>query len=97
MNNNLPLYFDQMFVQNQPQHNYNTRNQNVTFFPDPNHSTISKSVRYFVPRVIMNSVPLILNKLTTHSYHGFSRYVKHHFIQSYEVTCEIANCYICSY
>ncbi len=42
------------------------------------------SIRYQIPKVI-NSTPMeILRKINTHSLQGFSRYIKHTIIQSYQ-------------
>ena len=39
---------------------------------------------------------LVSDKITTHSYAGFSRYAKQYFIQLYKYECVISNCYIFS-
>ena len=38
----------------------------------------------------------IKHKLYTHSIEGLSSYMKRHHIETYTMTCEIENCYICN-
>ena len=38
----------------------------------------------------------ILQKMTTHSIHGFSSNIKKFYLKSYEVECSIPNCYVCN-
>ena len=48
-------------------------------------------------RNVLSSIPtLVSDKITTHSYGGFSRYAKEYFIKLYKYECVISNCYICS-
>ena len=39
---------------------------------------------------------LILEKVFTHSYAGFSKYSKDVFIKGYSYECQIENCYVCA-
>ena len=48
-----------------------------------------------LPYIFNNSQDLIINKIYTHSYDGFCRYIKRHYINLYENNCNITNCYIC--
>ena len=38
----------------------------------------------------------ILDKIDTHSLNGFTNYVKLFLLQTYQDTCTVPNCYICS-
>ena len=43
----------------------------------------------------MNTCPTYIKDLIyTHSFKGFSSYIKHHIISSYSEYCDIINCYI---
>ncbi len=47
--------------------------------------------------MVINSTPLmILEKIGTHSLHGFARYIKQYLLQSYQELCTTVNCYICA-
>ena len=38
---------------------------------------------------------LISDKIYTHSYKGYTLYIKQYYINSYSADCSIENCYIC--
>ena len=48
--------------------------------------TTQKCLRHYLPYV----------KVTTHSYQGFSNYIKQYIIGNYSLECNIHNCYICN-
>ena len=50
---------------------------------------------YGIPQLINNTSLLIIEKIYTHSLHGFVTYVKNKYISQYTVECTIPNCYIC--
>ena len=54
-----------------------------------------KCLRNYLPYVINNCPGLILEKVQTHCFDGFSKYAKNKIINEYEVDCQIINCYIC--
>jgi hypothetical protein len=54
-----------------------------------------KCLRHTLPSVINNTPNHITSKIDTHSYQGFSTYVKKHLIDSYSYECHIPDCYIC--
>ena len=41
------------------------------------------------------SLECITDKLDTHSFSGFSNYMKHYYIQNHNENCLVENCYIC--
>ena len=60
------------------------------------HEFAKHSLRYTLPRTINNTPNIILNKIYTHSLHGFATYINNYFIQTYNIVpCTIINCYIC--
>ena len=67
---------------------------------EPNQTRTKSASRclgiYLKTKVIPNTPENILEKIDTHSYAGFSNYVKSHFLSQYK-PCELgpANCYAC--
>ena len=60
------------------------------------HEYAKKRIRYFILNTLDNCPDLIKHKLYTHSIEGLSSYMKRHHIETYTMTCEIENCYICN-
>ena len=92
----LPSYFYSFNITTQGEnHSYNTRqsdqirtNRTRTHFAD-------NRLKIYLPPLI-NSVPTtLLQKIATHSIHGFSSSIKRYYIGNYSNTCSIPNCYIC--
>ena len=82
--------------QNSSIHNINTRGQHNIHTTRVQHEFAKHSLRYTLPRTIKNTPNIILNKIYTHSLHGFATYIKNFFIQTYNIVpCTIINCYIC--
>ena len=54
-------------------------------------------IRYKIPELIKdNYLPkIVLEKMDTHSYAGFTKYAKTYTISKYKTTCKIRNCYVC--
>ena len=97
-NNLLPNYFRGMLDPIQPiSHNYDTRPRDEPMIARPNSSLAKSSIRYSLPKAILNIPQNIIEKISTHSFGGFSQYVKQYCIGKYNPTCEIENCNICSY
>jgi len=95
-NNSLPDYFlFTMFVRQDEIHRYNTRQASHYRVPQSRHVFVRNSVRHRLPMVFNNCPVNIKEKVYTHSYQGFVRYVRKCFIDDYENTCAIQNCYIC--
>ena len=93
LNNELPHYFNYIFETRQ--HNYNLRNVHmVTTLSSTSRS--SKRLKIFFP-ILLNQLPdLIKQKLYTHSFYGFSQYMKKFVIASYNDSCDVSHCYICN-
>lgn len=92
---NLPQYFTDMFFPFQNIHPYATRNQMNEYIHKPNRALTLKSIRYHIPQLVRELPECILEKIHTHSFEGFSYYVKKYIINKYNVNCNIPNCYIC--
>ena len=95
-NNMVPCYFKDMLTLTQRSHDYGTRNNDETILPQSNTTLAETSVRCYIPNFIEDMPNIILDKIHTHSLHGFSRYTKRYFIERYQSQCLIRNCYVCS-
>ena len=95
--NLLPKYFDVFNLRlNSEIHAHNTRNQHKLRIPFVKHNFAKACVRYQLTKTV-NSMPRsITDKVHTHSFNGFSTYVKFIFLDTYATDCNISNCYVCS-
>ena len=95
--NSLPKKFDVFNLRlNSEIHAHSTRNQNKLRIPFVKHNFAKACVRYQLPKTV-NSMPRsITNKVHTHSFNGFSTYVKFIFLDTYATDCNISSCYVCS-
>ena len=94
-NNNLPVYFNNMFNRVSEVHDYDTRGSSSLRQSRSLTSCAEKCVRNFIPKLLHSMPACITEKLYTHSLNGFAKYTKRYFIQNYDETCQIENCYIC--
>ena len=94
--NELPGYVKQMISPILATHPYATRNQNAPLIPAPSYNLTKKRIRYYIPKVLNNIPQIITDKINTHSYFGFSKYIKTYLINEYSETCTIINCQICN-
>ena len=96
VNNELPLFFNSFSIMPRSEmHTYDTR-QKENMCTNPSiHCFADKCVRSQLP-IALNNTPLrILQKIYTHSYKGFTNYVKHFIIENYQMECLVQNCYVC--
>ena len=91
----LPNYFLHMFPLNSDIHDHSTRQAHNLHHAKSNTASGSNCIRIYLPKFIEQAPEIITDKVQTHSYDGFSKYAKHHFINRYDPTCRLANCYIC--
>ena len=95
-NSMLPEPFLDFYPTNASIHDHYTRQSNNPHLI-PCHTTAAlNSPRHYIPSLIAHIPPLIQEKFYTHSYAGFSNYIKRHYINNYREDCSIMNCYICS-
>ena len=94
-NNHLPSYFSGILDSIYPNHNYETRHREHPVVARFNTLVAKNSIRFALPAEIKVTNELILDKLSTHSFYGFSNYVKKLYIGKYDPLCSIVNCYIC--
>ena len=96
-NNQLPEYFNTLnFIPRSYVHSYNTRRKNYLCSNKTRTKFAEQCIRNVVPKLINDTSPLILNKIDTHSLHGFCTYMKSFYLDLYHYECSISNCYICS-
>jgi hypothetical protein len=95
--NLLPKYFtdSNIFIKNVNIHNYPTRTRNDYCLPRVKHEFGKTSIRYKAPFIFNSMNSLIKDKIYTHSFSGYKQYIKTTFINSYNRTCTIQNCYSC--
>ena len=93
----LPNYFNGMFDDTYPPLEYiTTRQGEVPVVARGRSSAANQSLRYSLPKEMSNTHNLILEKLSTHSFNGFTNYAKQYYISQYNPLCTVANCYICN-
>ena len=91
----LPTYFDDMYHRVSDQHDYPTRGNACLLQNKTRTSNGEKCIRHYIPKYLRDVPESIYNKLHSHSLKGFSNYVTNYFVEQYEVSCSIENCYIC--
>ena len=94
--NQLPSYFNNMFIENAAIHSYNTRNQSALVIPYSRTSTARNSIRFKIPNIIRMTDESIISKMNTHSLNGFSGFTKRYLINNYSSECSLVECYICN-
>jgi len=96
-NYQLPAYFLSSMVPQQSFeiHSYNTRHSSAYRNPRSKHVFVKNSIRYRLPSILNNCPRNIYDKIHTHSYSGYMKYIKQDCINKYETICLIPNCYIC--
>ena len=90
----LPTYFHNIISSHT--HSHLTRGRNDPIHTHTNTSFARSSVRNYLPRYLDTVPALMIDKVKTHSFQGFSKYCKNYYINSYNDNCSILNCYICS-
>ena len=95
-NQSLPTYFNTMAVTNAEYHQYETRQRNHLHVPVSRTAQAYKRIRHYLPSLIRITPENVIQKVSSHSYAGFSLYVKKVYIDAYQSTCVLQNCYICN-
>ena len=96
INERTPDFFPKMFKLKSRMHSHETRQNNDIHIAGTRTTSAKQCIRQCIPTVLTSIPTLVSEKITTHSYAGFSRYAKQYFIQLYKYECVISNCYICS-
>ena len=94
---NLPVYVTNLFTRNAPgtTHNYDLRPSGIFKTPTVHTCIAERCIRFMLPKIINDADPSVTEKVDTHSFQGFTKYLKVTKIHSYATHCLIANCYIC--
>ena len=63
-----------------------------------NRMCSSLCIRHVIPKLLQETyLPImVLDKINTHSFHGFVNYANQYLVNKYECVCLIPNCYICN-
>ena len=96
-NGRTPTFFSSMFVLNDTVHSYQTRHRGDIHIPLTNTTSAQNCIRQYIRRLVTTMPFLVISKVNTHSYIGFSNDVKQHLIGLYRYECLIPNCYICDH
>ena len=94
--NELPKYFDNMFNQEYPNHDHDTRNKNDPLPPNWKKHGAKNSIRFALLPAI-EKLPLeISENVEAHStVQALAKKAKFHFIESYSGGCNDQNCFVC--
>lgn len=96
VHNTLPLYFLNFdFVTQGHIHAHHTRNRSLLRTVRSRTRHTGKCIRYALPHSINTLPASVIDKVNTHSYHGFARYAKTCLLSKYSNECHVENCYIC--
>ena len=93
--NELPKYFESMFTESNDNHSHDTRHKSLLYQLPTKTSTGRLCIRHYIPELLSKTPECITEKLDTHSFSGFSNYMKKYYIRNYNENCLIENCYIC--
>ena len=93
--NELPKYFESMFTESNDNHSHDTRHKSLLYQLPTKTSTGRLCIRHYIPELLSKTPECITEKLDTHSFSGFSNYMKNYYIRNYNENCLIENCYIC--
>ena len=93
--NELPKYFESMFTESNDNHSRDTRHKSLLYQLPTKTSTGRLCIRHYIPELLSKTPECITEKLDTHSFSGFSNYMKNFYIRNYNENCLIENCYIC--
>ena len=96
IHNNVPPYIQQWQIkQNTNIHSHYTRNQNEFYVVGTKHAFAKQCLKHNLPNTLNATPQIVKDKLFTNSFYGFNNYVKNNFIQNYQITCTVMNCYTC--
>ena len=96
LNENLPLYFNDMFKRAEVTHTHATRNRNSVVIARPKHKLLETTIRFNIPILLSNLPSIITDKLHTHSLNGVSNYTKKYILSLYTSVCNLTKCFICT-
>ena len=93
----LPSYFLLLpFHPRTTVHRYETRQNYELCVSKTKRKFAEFCIRHQIPKIINSSPSNIVDKINTHSIQGFCNYIKKCYIDSYQTTCLLNNCYVCN-
>ena len=96
IDNKLPAYLQHwQLITNINIHNHKTSRQHEIHIVGIKHSFAKRSLKHNLPIPLNDNPQIVKDKLYTHSLQGFVNYAKYNFINKYQNSCAIVNCYIC--
>ena len=95
INERTPDFVSNMFKLKSRMHSHETRQKKYIHIAGTRTTSAKQCIIQYIPTVLTSIPTLVSDKITTHSYAGFSRYAKQYFIQLYKYECVVSNCYIC--
>ena len=97
MHQELQHYFNRLpFTFNNQQHHHATRTSQNVFIYRVNHEFAKRNIRYGKETTFNTTPDNVIEKTFSHSFDGFSIYIKRNIIQSYNIICSVRNCYSCN-
>ena len=97
INKKLPLYFLDYNIKSQGDiHDHNTRGREHFLQPVPRLYRARRCLRNYIPTLLNETPKIVVEKVHTHSFEGFSNYAKKYFLSLYSTECHIPNCYSCN-
>ena len=95
--NKVPEYFLNFEILNQSErHTHNTRLNMHILQPRVRLIASRHCLRNHISTIINATPTEIIQKINTHSYKGYSNYIKKKYLEAYSTECTIENCYICA-
>ena len=93
LNAKLPSFFLTLIFN----HNYHTRSNGLYIDFRIKKEFVKKCIAYRIVTTINSCPHIIKDKLFTHSLSGLMIYMERYFIDNYSNTCNLVNCFVCSY
>ena len=95
--NRTPALFTTLLTYNNTVHAHNTRQLHDIHISGTRTTLAHKCFSKHLPKLLRIFPELVLLKIDTHSYSGFSRYTRQYLLQQYSYLCLIRNCHICAH
>ena len=94
---NLPVYVTNLFTRNAPgtTHYYDLRPSGIFKTPTVHTCIAEQCIRFMLPKIINDTDLSVTEKVNTHLFQGFTKYLKVTKIHFYASHCLIDNCCIC--
>ena len=93
--NELPLYFKNMFEEEYLKHDYPTRYKKDPLLPMSNKKQSAYAIRYCLLPTIKNLDTSITDMIRNTKFQPFVKHVKKYFIDSYVDECNRTKCFAC--